>query len=91
MSELEHYYNNFRAGSFERRDPDKCGCRGTGYALSQVDTWHKCPVHFTPGQRHPEDDHDECDALIIDVVDVRTVAAMAAVTPADINEDDIPF
>lgn len=91
MSELEHYYNNFRAGSFERRDPDKCGCRGTGYALPQVDTWHKCPVHFTPGQRHPEDDHDECDALTIDAVDARTVAAMAAVTPADINEDDIPF
>lgn len=91
MSELEHYYNNFRAGSFERRDPDKCRCRGTGYALSEVDTWHKCPVHYTPGQRHPEDDHDEIDTTTVEVLDARTIAAMAAVTPAVINEDDIPF
>ena len=92
MSELQHYYNNFRAGSFERLDPARCGCRGTGYALSEVDTWHKCPVHYTPGQRHPEDDHDECEAQDTnEVLDARTIAAMAAVTPAVINDDEIPF
>ncbi len=89
MSELQHYYDNFRAGSFQRTDPAQCGCRGTGYALSEVDTWHKCPIHYTPGQRHPEDDHDEC--VTVDVLDARTIEAMAAVTPAVINNDEIPF
>ena len=89
MSELEQYYDNFRASYWADVEPARCGCRGTGYALSQVDTWHPCPVHFTPGQRHPEDDGpDECDTV---TVDARTVAALAAVTPAEVNEDDIPF
>lgn len=89
MSELQHYYDNFRAGSFARLHPARCGCGGTGYALSQVDTWHECPVHYIAGQRHPEDDGpDECDTV---TVDARTAAALAAVTPDEVNEDDIPF
>lgn len=55
MSELELYYENFRAGWWANEDPEACACGGRGYALSEVDTWHKCPLHFEPGQAHPED------------------------------------
>lgn len=55
MSELTTYYNEFVLGcGWEREDADECGCRGSGWFLSQVDTWHECPTHYK-GQRHPED------------------------------------
>ncbi|MBD3262027.1 MAG: hypothetical protein GF334_10255 [Candidatus Altiarchaeales archaeon] len=53
MSELQQYFDNFRTWSHP--DPEKCKCRGGGYALSEVDTWHPCPEHYVPGQPHPED------------------------------------
>jgi hypothetical protein len=34
-------------------------CRGSGYALSDLDTWHECPYHCTPTTRHPECDYDD--------------------------------
>lgn len=57
------YYINF--GRMVRRDavedPEDCACRGSGWVLSQVDTWHKCPVASHAGP-HPEDDCGVCDA-----------------------------
>ena len=38
-------------------DPKQCGCHGTGWILSDFDTWHECPAHYK-GQRHPEDDQE---------------------------------
>lgn len=38
---------------FANEDAAQCGCRGHGWFLSQVDTWHECPVHYTD-QPHPE-------------------------------------
>lgn len=35
-------------------DPSRCGCRGKGWMLSDVDTWHQCPVHGA-GVQHPEE------------------------------------
>lgn len=33
-------------------DPNQCGCRGTGWFLSDYDSWHACPCH--PHRAHPE-------------------------------------
>ena len=55
-SELESYYQSFSQGHWAHRDPRKCACRGSGYALSDVDTVHPCPHHHVAGQHHPEDD-----------------------------------
>ncbi len=52
MSELSSYYENFKAGYWANEDPEKCLCHG-GWALSEVDTWHECPVHYC-GQLHPD-------------------------------------
>lgn len=62
MSELQQYYNDFCSGYWADPDPNNCRCRGCGYVLSEVDTWHECPYHYKKGQRHPEDDScPECD------------------------------
>ena len=58
MSELEQYYRDFCSGAWAERDPKDCLCRGRGWALSEVDTWHKCPAHYT-NQPHPDEESDE--------------------------------
>lgn len=35
--------------------PTECPCQGTGWLLSEYDSWHKCPSHNV-GQPHPEED-----------------------------------
>lgn len=54
MSELQAYYEAFCTGYWANPDEDRCQCRGSGWALSEVDTWHACPAHYK-GQPHPED------------------------------------
>jgi hypothetical protein len=58
MSELQDYYNQFNTGVWADPDPKVCLCRGSGWALSDVDTFHECRFHYT-GQRHPEDEPEE--------------------------------
>ena len=38
-------------------NPSRCPCNGSGWFLSDYDTWHECGTHFQ-GQPHPEDDCD---------------------------------
>ena len=56
MSEYSQYYNNFASvpSRWSHTDPDRCGCRGGGWFLSEVDTWHQCPAHGL-GVPHPEE------------------------------------
>ncbi len=53
MSELQHYYENFCSGWWAMDKEDECPCRGSGWAVSEVDTVHQCPKHFK-GQLHPD-------------------------------------
>jgi hypothetical protein len=63
MSEYQGYYDNYcRANVWATNEPEECGCRGSGYWASEVDTWHQCPYHFEKGQGHPEDDEEEMKA-----------------------------
>lgn len=59
-SELQGYYDSFSQGHWASRNKRKCACRGSGWTLSDVDTWHKCPVHYVEGQHDPFDD-EGCD------------------------------
>lgn len=34
-------------------DPERCGCHGSGWVLSPLDSWEPCPVH--PQLQHPEE------------------------------------
>lgn len=57
MSELQQYYSAVCNGYWKAEDPSECGCRGSGWFLSDVDTVHQCSMHYT-GQPHPEYDED---------------------------------
>lgn len=60
MSEQSLYYESFSSGYWCEADPKACRCRGSGWALSELDTFHKCPEHYK-GQPHPETDYcTEC-------------------------------
>lgn len=39
-----------------RMNPRSCDCKGSGWLLSQIDTYHPCRLH-NEGASHPEDDH----------------------------------
>jgi hypothetical protein len=98
MSELQQYYDAFRTGYWMKHDPEACPCRGNGWALSEVDTWHKCPTHYS-GQPHPEDESDDLMAAEF-VASGGTFAPDAYAPPvpplaeapvAPLGDDDIPF
>jgi hypothetical protein len=73
MSELQQYYDLFcRTNRWAHPDSEyACGCRGRGWWLSEVDTWHKCPYH-EPNAPHPEDYEAIRGARMITVTDEDT-------------------
>ena len=85
MSDAQTYFNEICRNSttWSDTDPDLCGCRGGGWWLSQLDTWHKCPNHA------PDAPHPECDYGYEDEDEARG----ARVVPRAVanTDDDIPF
>lgn len=53
MNKPQACYDTFSAGRWAEPDAEHCPCRGTGWANSEVEAWHQCPIHFC-GQLHPE-------------------------------------
>lgn len=93
MSEHTQYYEAFRTNYWATTDAATCRCHGSGWALSEVDTWHKCPVHFVPGTPHP-DEAEYLDGLAEAPVagDLEGYAATYRLPEAlPMTEDDIPF
>lgn len=78
MSELQAYYDNFRTGYWATESAEDCPCHGRGFALSEVDTWHKCPVHYA-GQLSPED----LDSLFASDATEEVIEAAAVVAKAE--------
>jgi hypothetical protein len=85
MSEIQLYYEAFRQGRWATEDKATCLCKGSGWASSDVDTWHQCRIHYV-NQPHPEDPYPE---------DVEPAAFTAmpepVVAPYNYADDDIPF
>jgi hypothetical protein len=86
---LQQYYDQFRQAHWADADASVCACHGSGYALSDVDTWHQCPVHFA-GQTHPEDEGRETETETDAVVTVAPDPVVFDMDTAD-DEDNIPF
>ena len=86
MSELQHYYDSVCAGGWQDSDPRHCGCRGRGWFLSEVDTWHQCRYHGV-GVRHPEDeDEGDYPPTIVTSRDI-----LRDLQSQELDEDDICF
>jgi hypothetical protein len=52
-SAMEYEYRQMESGAWAEVNPSKCPCRGNGWLLSDLDTWHKCPLH-SAGCSHPD-------------------------------------
>ena len=95
MSELSHYYNEVACNPsvWSDSDPAKCGCRGGGWFLSEVDTWHRCPAHGK-GVAHPEDagyeDEDEPEGDVPEPVAPTPIPDWATLNTVS-EDDDLPF
>jgi hypothetical protein len=103
MSDLQNYYDNFcRPAVWACEDADKCGCRGSGWFLSELDTWHECPVHYRgqPNSESSEEEVREWEMLeagwekpvVVDApVETRPVVGERFGVPVYAPDDDIPF
>ena len=52
FSPSQIYEASCDASTWASSDPAECACQGKGWMLSNVDTWHQCPVHGK-GVPHP--------------------------------------
>lgn len=64
MSEMQQYHDVFATGYWATIDRETCPCHGTGWALSQLDTWHRCPIHYV-SQVHPESFDEKTDIEVV--------------------------
>ena len=54
MSAMQAEFQYRESGQWAVRNPLACDCRGSGYVLSDLDTFHTCPFHKYDGIVHPE-------------------------------------
>ena len=57
---LTEAYRELESGAWATHHPSDCPCRGRGWIASDLDTWHRCPIHGR-GVPHPEDEESEFD------------------------------
>jgi len=50
---LTEAYRELESGAWATHHPSDCPCRGRGWIASDLDTWHRCPIHGR-GVPHPE-------------------------------------
>lgn len=48
-------YRDLQSGAWNEIDPRQCPCRGSGWILSDFDTYHRCQAHGH-GVPHPEEE-----------------------------------
>ena len=85
-SEYSLYYSNFPSIVWENgsEDPEKCICKGRGWVLSEIDTYHECRYH--KGE-HPEDYSNECP----EDFGGQKVSEISGWISTPFEDDDIPF
>lgn len=54
MSFYPQIYQELRSGQWADTHPDLCPCRGHGWLISDIESYHRCPFHGA-GVPHPED------------------------------------
>jgi hypothetical protein len=60
QTEAQMHIGAIRAGWSSTEDPETCACHGSGWILSQLDTFEECRIHYT-GQTHPENVCCDCE------------------------------
>lgn len=86
---LQSYYDNFatQPSRWATDDPTTCACHGRGWFLSDLDTWHKCPLHkgtgIDPEDFDPNAPEGEEQAAVVQPLDT--------LQPLVAAEEDAPF
>lgn len=52
---LDTIFRELESGIWAEHNPSSCPCSGRGWLGSDLDTWHRCPLHGQ-GVPHPEDE-----------------------------------
>lgn len=60
MSWATALYREMETGAWAEIVPEDCPCHGSGWATSDLDTSHRCPIHGR-GVPHPEDEEADFD------------------------------
>jgi len=90
MCEYQTYYAAFKTGYWAQEKAEDCPCNGSGWTLSEVDTWHECPVHHK-WQCHPESGCEDADCPACNNVGPLPALPPPPPPPTTYAEDDIPF
>ncbi|GAG31558.1 unnamed protein product [marine sediment metagenome] len=91
---LQHEYNDFANNLGLACEIMNNGKSCGGWLLSDFDTWHECPRHRTPGQRHPEDHEDFDDYVLTPEEQEEHATRLKKEDEARFKkyaDDDIPF
>ncbi len=86
---LQAYYDGILTNTWQDRNPEECGCGGHGWFLSDLDTVHKCNLHYD-GQPHPEEDF-WYEEFIGPIQEFPYVPASHQLMDYSWDEDIIPF
>ena len=62
MSSLQQEFRDLESGHWAEINPSRCPCHGSGWLCSDLDTWHRCPIHGH-GVPHPEDESESASAF----------------------------
>lgn len=82
---MKEEFDLFRECYWANHDPELCLCKGSGYALSDFDTWHVCPYHCTATSKHPE--YDYGDSSLAYYGDSNFAQCLASKTEQTMPED----
>lgn len=98
-SEYTQYYHDVAcSGSWARENSDTCGCKGKGWWLSELDTWHQCPYHGKDVPHPEEYDYEQELKLEVEshakeqgMTIEEYLNSLAPIVIETDNDDDIPF
>lgn len=71
-------------------NPDLCKCNGGGWVLSNLDQWHRCPIHGA-GLPHPEDEVLDAAEEELRGVKLGLEAGKSEPESNGVEEDSVPF
>lgn len=89
---LQAYYESCCTGNWKDQDPEVCGCRGSGWWLSDLDIEFQCNIHYDgqPSVAHGSEEEWEDYFNKKDMV-LHPVQEPQAPLSVLEEMDDIPF
>ena len=88
MNAMREEFRYLESGQWAEEDPKECPCNGSGWLLSDLDTWHRCPTHGK-GKPCPDDDHPEPE-FDVEMEKVKLIRVLNGMADS-LDDSDVPF